>query len=336
MESIINLSEQTEFTIGNMSFGVPKVGGAGGKSIGIFYNKGIIRLALPKMIQWGAGDFKDKDGVGNGKFDFTLQFPTDDYKTPETEIALGHLKAFEARVLKAAHENSMLWFGKKYTPEVLLALWNPMLKHPKDKTTGDPNLNAAPGFKVKLPIWEGQSKFEIYNEDSVRLFPNENGPTAVELIEKGLSINTLIQCGGIWIAGGKFGITWKLLQAVLPNPKPSIMGTCFLKKKAVQAEVESDDDDFVAPPPQKLTRQKSMASSSFTDPLVEDSDEEDGGSNAKAKAVEEPSTPIQSLEQDFQQEQEQEQGQGQGQEVAAAPAPAPIPASEKKKITKRK
>jgi len=326
MESIINLSEQSEFVVGSMSFGVPKVGGAGGKSVGIFYNKNMIRAALPKMIQWGAGDFKDKDGVGNGKFDFTLQFPTDDYKTPETEIALGHLKAFEARVLKAAHENSMLWFGKKYTPEVLLALWTPMLKHPKDKTTGDPNLSAAPGFKIKLPIWEGQSKFEIYNEDAVKLFPNENGPSVTDLIEKGISINTLIQCGGVWIAGGKFGITWKLLQAVLPKPKPSIMGTCFLKKKVVQAEVESDDDDFTPPPPQKLTRQKSMAS----DPLVDDSDEEDGES--KAKAVEEPAAPVQSNDADSQPEQQQQQEEPQ-QEVVA---PAPQPVQEKKKISKRK
>jgi hypothetical protein len=330
MESIINLSEQTEFAVGSMSFGVPKVGGAGGKSVGIFYNKGMIRAALPKMIQWGAGDYKDKDGVGNGKFEFTLQFPTEDYKTPETAIALEHLKQFEARVLKAAHDNSMLWFGKKYTPEVLLALWTPMLKHPKDKTTGDPNFSAAPGFKIKLPFWEGQPKFEIYNEDSVKLFPNENGPTAVDLIEKGISINTLVQCGGVWIAGGKFGVTWKLLQAVLPNPKPSIMGTCFLKKKVVQAQVESDDeDDFTPPPPQKLTRQKTISAAS--DPLVDDSDEEDGES--KAKTAEEPAAPAQTFEQDSQLEQQKQEQDPQQEVVVQTPQPV---VQEKKKISKRK
>jgi hypothetical protein len=302
MESIIDFSEQSAFNVANMSFGVPKVGGAGGKSIGMFYNKTYMQISVPKMIQWGASDFKDKDGVGNEKFDFTLQFPTEDYKTPETTNALEHFKAIEEGVLRAALENSMKWFGKKYTKEVLLALWSPMLKYPKDKATGEPNLAAAPGLKVKLPFWEGVPKFEIYDEDSNLVFPNQTGKTAVDLVEKGLSVHTLVQCGGIWIAGGKFGMTWKAVQIVIPKPKPSIMGTCFLKKKSqVQVQVESDgeEEEVVqkAAAPSRLTRQASVAAA---DPFVNDSDEEDGQEQAvtvaaavavEENADEEPSTP---------------------------------------------
>jgi hypothetical protein len=79
-----------------------------------------------------------------------------------------------------------------------------------------------------------------------------------------------------------------------------------------------------------LTRQKSTAPSA-SDPLVDDSDEEDGES--KAKAVEEPVAPIQAIEQDSQ-EQEQEQQQDPQQEVVVQ-APQPV-VQEKKKISKRK
>ena len=61
----------------------------------------------------------------------------------------------------------------------------------------------------------------------------------------------MIQCGGIWFANGKFGVTWKLVQAVV-KPKESLKGKCHIvlsaeDKKILEADnvVESDDENNV-------------------------------------------------------------------------------------------
>ena len=263
MEQITDLSE-LNFNANLMTFSTPKPSGSGGKSVGIYFNKSIFRLSLPEMIQWGAADFKDeKTGKGNDKFEFTLQFPTEGYKNEETTIALANMKAIEAKLLEAGQQNAKQWFGKAYPAEVLSALWSPMLKYPKNKNTGEPDLTAAPGLRIKLPKWEGQWKSEIYNEDSEKLFPDPNNEllTPVDFLTKSVKATCLVQCGGLWFANGKFGVTWKLIQAVVPKPKASLMGTCFLKKKIVVASVQQQDEPVVSAAVQAT--------------LVEDSDSED-------------------------------------------------------------
>ena len=296
MEQIIDFTE-LNFNVNSISFSTPKPSGSGGKSVGIYCNKGIFRLSLPEMIQWGAADFKDeKTGKGNDKFEFTLQFPTEGYKNEETTIALANMMALEAKLLEAGQQNAKQWFGKAYTAEVLSALWSPMLKYPKNKSTGEPDLSAAPGLRVKLPKWEGQWKSEIYNEDAEKLFPDPSNEllTPVDFLPKSVKATCLLQCGGLWFANGKFGVTWKLIQAVVPKPKASLLGTCFLKKKvptaaAAAASLEKEE-------PEPVSRQQSAVAAT----LVEDSDEEDGEddqeivvSAAAAETVQEPvSIPV--------------------------------------------
>ena len=64
---------------------------------------------------------------------------------------------------------------------------------------------------------------------------------------------TLIQFAGIWFVNGKFSASWKLIQAVVQKPKPTLQGQCFLKLKTQDKEklknqqvIEDDIDDVVA------------------------------------------------------------------------------------------
>jgi hypothetical protein len=67
------------------------------------------------------------------------------------------------------------------------------------------------------------------------------------LIAKGSHIAVSIQCGGIWFANGKFGVTWKLFQAIV-KPKMSLKGKCHIKldddeKTKIVAQVIPTDVD---------------------------------------------------------------------------------------------
>ena len=134
---------------------------------------------------------------------------------------------------------------------MLYALFTPILKYPKDPS-GDPDTSRSPSLRVKIPYWEGEWKCELYDMEQTQLFPSSSGVTPIELVTKASNTATVIQCGGIWFANGKFGVTWKLLQAVV-KPKQNLKGQCFInlsnedKSKLQTANLDEDDaNDVVA------------------------------------------------------------------------------------------
>jgi hypothetical protein len=297
----------TLFNSNIISYSAPKAGGSGGKSINI-YNKNAktgLRISTPLMLTWGASDFVDeKTGKGNGKYEMALQFPSAEYHTDETKAFLKNMQAFEGKIKADALENSKDWFGKVHkNSEVVDALYSPMLKYSKDKATGEPDLNKSPILKVKVECYDGVWKSEIYDEEGEALFPSQN-KTPLDFLLKGINVAVIMQCGGLWFANGKFGVTWKLVQAVVQKPKNSITGTCFIKLKAADKEKLKSS----APEPEEPTRLENMVPADSSVVEVEDSDEE---------------------------EEEEE-------EEAPAPAPAPAPAAappveeKKKKVVKKK
>ena len=207
----------------------PKVNASGGKSVGVL-NKSTSKatyLSTPLMLTWGVNE-NDFDGSGKFNYDLSLQFPSDEWSSPATDSFLNAMVEFEAKIKADAIVNAKDWFNKpKMSPEVVDALFTPMLRYPKDKETGDPDLTRSPTLRVKIPYWDGDFKTEIYNLEGQPLYPSESDDTPMSLIPKGVNIATVIQCGGIWFANGKFGVTWRLFQAVV-KPKSSLKGTCHI------------------------------------------------------------------------------------------------------------
>ena len=250
----------TLFNTSSIIYSSPKATSQGAKSVNILnkhVKKGLV-LSTPLMLTWGAGDFVDeKTGVRDGKFSLALQFPSKEYSNQDTDAFLGNMKALENKIKSDALVYSKEWFGKVHKSlEVVEALWTPMLKYPKDKTTGEYDYNKSPTLKIKLQQWEGEWKFEIYDEDEEKIFPGSPTLPAVnplDYLKKGTNIMCLIQFAGIWFVNGKFSASWKLVQAVVQKPKATLQGTCFLKPKANDKEKlksqivdEEADDAFVA------------------------------------------------------------------------------------------
>jgi len=233
--------DATQLNIDNIIFCAPKATAQGSKSVNLL-NKATktgLTLSTPLMLTWGATDFKaEGEEKGNGKYDMSLQFPNDEYKTPETEAFLNNMMALEERIKSNALVYSKEWFGKVHkSPEVVDALWTPMLKYPKDKNTGEYDRTKKPTLRVKVPQWDGVWKAEIYDEDGAKLFPcNDNALTPIDYLKKGVNIMCLIQFAGIWFVNGKFSASWKLVQAVVQKPRATLQGQCFIKLKPVDKE----------------------------------------------------------------------------------------------------
>jgi hypothetical protein len=248
----------TLFNVNDIMYTTPKATPQGAKSVNILNKKTKTGLTLstPLMLTWGASEYVDQaSGIGDGKFTLSLQFPGKEYENDDTTAFLNNMKALEDKIKADALVYSKEWFGKVHkSAEVVDALWTPMLKYSKDKATGDYDLSRPPTLRIKLPQWENVFKTEIYSEDGDKLFPTSDiGVSPLDYLKKGSNIMTLIQFAGIWFVNGKFSASWKLVQAVVQKPKPTLQGQCFLKLKTQDKEklknqqvIEDDIDGGVA------------------------------------------------------------------------------------------
>ena len=236
----------------DMKYTKPKVNSVGGRSVGIVNSKTstVLNLSSPLMLTWGVQSFTD-DKSGKVSYDLALQFPNEGFETPATKKFLENMSAFEKKIKEDAIANSKEWFSKpKMTSDAVDALWTPILKYPKNKDTLEADMTRAPTIKVKLPFWDGAWKeLELYGVDMQPVFPDPMNPSLSpqDLIAKGSHIAVSIQCGGIWFANGKFGVTWKLFQAIV-KPKMSLKGKCHIKldedeKSKIVAQVVPTDVD---------------------------------------------------------------------------------------------
>jgi hypothetical protein len=240
----------------DMKYTKPKVNSVGGRSVGIVNTKTstVLNLSSPLMLTWGVQDFTD-DKTGKVSYDLALQFPNEGFETPATKKFITNMAAFEKKIKDDAIANSKEWFSKpKMNPDAVDALWTPVLKYPKNKDTLEADTSRAPTLKVKLPYWDNTWKeLELYDTDMSPIFPDPMNPalSPKDLIAKGSHIAVSIQCGGIWFANGKFGVTWKLFQAIV-KPKMSLKGKCHIKldddektkivSQVVPTDVDGDEE----------------------------------------------------------------------------------------------
>ena len=253
-EQIVSVSNYSAAS--DISYAKAKINPSGGKNIAIMNGK--VRkntmLSTPLMLTWGMSEFND-DKTGKRSFELSLQFPNAEYPDRDGEVFLEKMKEFETKVKADAVTNAKDWFGKqKMSAEVVDALWTPMLKYPKNKESGEFDYARAPTLRVKVPYWDGDWKVELYDMEQRQLWPSEDLDSPVELIPKLTKVACVIQCGGIWFANGKFGVTWKLFQAVV-KPPTSLRGKCHIRLTEgdkermasapgnVREDEQHDDDD---------------------------------------------------------------------------------------------
>jgi hypothetical protein len=255
----------------------PKVNNSGGKSVGILNasTNSVLNLQTPLMLTWGVNENTDKKTGEVQSYSMALQFPSDEYKTPGISKFFAALQQFEAKIKQDAVTNAKEWFGKAMSAEVIGAIFNPVLSYSKNPQTGEPDHTKNPTLKVKLPFYDGEWKgIEIYDSNRIALFPNSEGKSPKDLIVKGSDAALIITCGGLWFAGGSFGVTWRLVQAVL-KPKPSLRGKCHItldddeqRRITAPSKFQSHDDDCVP-------SSNGGGASAAHEVDVEDSDEEE-------------------------------------------------------------
>jgi hypothetical protein len=241
-----------------VKFMQPKINERGGKSINIISGQTnrSLHISTPLLMTWGISDFVDeKTGESDGKYSMTLNFPNEEYANNSTREFLQKLKDFENTVLDAAVKHSEVWWGEEMSREVAKHTFFPFIKYSKSKETKKVDLSKPPSIRAKVPYYDGRWAVEIYDPQMKTLFPCENpNITPIDLVPKLSSVACVLQCGGIWIGGKGWGLTWKLIQCIVkPKQVVSVYGKCHIQLSkeelaTITTQQISEEDEEVSEP----------------------------------------------------------------------------------------
>lgn len=204
MDAYINRSK--DFDVSKLNFGTVKNLENGGRMIYLNYDNGPFILQTPEMhVPFGMSTFAS-DAEAAPKYSIDLSFKNAATRAIEKKF-MDVVATIDKSVLETVFENSSAWLKKKFSSlEVIAALYTPSLKVP--------NSDKYPQtFKVNIPSKDGKFVTNAYDMDGgdmdISRLINES---------KGSKITAIIQCSGIWIAGGKFGCSWRALQLRVNMP----------------------------------------------------------------------------------------------------------------------
>ena len=246
----------SQFQTSKLTIAAPKVLPSGAKQAYVNYgdNKLVMQTAVEMIVPFGLNCY-DK-GVAP-EYSINLSFRGQEQR-PEIKEFLKALERLDEFMIDEGVKNSMAWFKKPSNREIIAAFYTPCIKYSIDDQGN--RKDYPPNFKVKLPKRDGNWDTKFYD---IKGNPYRN--VAVEdLLVKNTSVTAIIECGGVWFAGGKFGLTWRAKQIAIHALQEKMGEFAFRGLEAAVASVtaaaaaaapaaaddEVDDEEvFHAPPP---------------------------------------------------------------------------------------
>jgi len=228
--------------VNNVTFQVGQAKAGRNPSITMRYNGNSLLIRLPRVGYPGGCLVREGD---NGMKTYTLIGSlkgADPYGkersagTDDLGKLYNLLADLENHIIKAAVENSTKWFGKKRSEEAIRDSFKRILSFSTDKVDGEyvPNGKYPPSFRVKVPVYDNRVSTEIV--DASRNPVTYVTPESLtSIFPKGVEANLAVSGSIYVIAGGGFGVTWRLTAAqVFPQMR--------------RTAADMFDDESAAPP----------------------------------------------------------------------------------------
>lgn len=223
---------------------------SGAKSIYINYNGAKVNLQTPILnIPYGVNDnmqFIKKDEARKDeerKYDITVSFKGMD-ENPKIKQFHDKMKELEQKIIDDAFTNRLVWFKNNYSgnKDVVSNMFTPIVKHDKDKVTGEYANKYPPTFKAKIPYNSIENKFEF---DCYDMDNNEINFNDIITNLKGGKAQFIIQLSGIWFSAGMFGCSWKIVSSKFQQINTSkITFVADSDDELANANDEDDEDDI--------------------------------------------------------------------------------------------
>ena len=199
-----NIVIPSEFDISKINYGeVKKYETSNGKMVSVGYN------GSPFIIQtcecyapFGVACYQNDDGK-LPSYALNLSFRNMDNRK-NLKALYDMFESLDTKNVEMGMENATTWINQKKQPksiDVVEALYTPQIIVAKDD-------KYPSTFKFKLPMKNGKLACDVYdkNMDLIDLLSTDLTKT------KGAKCKAIMQCTGIWLAGSKFGMSWKCVQ----------------------------------------------------------------------------------------------------------------------------
>lgn len=160
----------------------------------------------------GFGGGGGGDGENQAKrYDLNVSFRGMD-NDPKLKALHDKMQDIEKRIIDEAFENRQSWLRDDYdgVKTFVAKLFTPIVKYDKNKDTGKIEGKYPPTMKLKLPY---DDKTDSFNFECSDMEDKELDFKGVMTKLKGGKARLIIQLGGIWFAGGRYGCTWRVVRA---------------------------------------------------------------------------------------------------------------------------
>ena len=274
--------QPSSFDVSKVSISQPKNLESGGKMAYLNYGDArALVIQTPSLpAPFGLSVF-DKAGPPKYSVDLALRGYQDQ---PKVKALFTALQALDQHMIDLGVKNSKLWFKADMKREVVEAFYTPSVRFGKDKqgnqTSYPPNLKVQmrrnrDGTDFDCAFYDQKSKGDPHAQPL-------KGIPAEELLVKKVEVTALVQCTGVWFAGGKFGVSWKAVQMRLDSVPAGLRGYGFqedddegagaefsarpARAAPALADDEEEEEDEEAPAPARPAAKQ---------PVVEESEEDE-------------------------------------------------------------
>ena len=232
---------------------------SGAKSIYISYDNKPLIIQTPRMYApFGMSKFdKGTEILENDKYSLQLAFKELD-TNPSVKKFFDMLIKFDEKLIDDGVKESKNWFKKTYVKDVLKELFTNSITFSKEKETGEITNKYPPNFRLNIPTVNGKIKPDCYDITKEKI--------ELDTIKKGSTVSAIIKCSGIWMAGSKFGCSWKVMQLLVNEP------TNFNGYSFNDDEDEQEDDKKVSSVAQKYVESSDDEEVPEEDPKVPEED----------------------------------------------------------------
>ena len=215
-----------------IAFGLVEKNKLGGKYIPLTNEHGAktrITIQTPAMsLPFGISAYRDNPAAEPQSYSADLSFR--DMETDENvAIFYNKVKELDAHLMAAASQNSVAWFGKQKSPELLADTYRQLTKQ-------DASGKYAPNMKFKIQIRNGKPDVRAFDIDKSLIDVND--------IPRGSKVKIIAEIASIWQVGSgtQWGVTFAAKQILIVS-KPQTLDQFAFADDDEEVKEDSADEE---------------------------------------------------------------------------------------------
>ena len=212
--------------VSKITFQVGKAQKDRNPSITLRYNGNPLQLRLPRLgFPFGLRKNENDSGEASYTLSAVLKgcdpYCKEKYTGDDDIGKLGNfLMQLDDHILNTAVDQSVPWFKKKRTIDTLRDAYNNIVRPSTELRDGEriPNGKYAPTFRIKVPVYDGRVNAEFVDASRNHVYVTPD--SLVGVMPKGIEANLVATASIYILAGGAFGVSWRLKAAqIFPMPQ---------------------------------------------------------------------------------------------------------------------